>query len=219
MDSEDFPRVLSLLSHELRGPLGVMRGYLRLLDQGAARLSEHQQLAISKALTASDRAAELLTQASTLAQMAREQTPLDLSTSRIGEILSAAIERVTLPPEPVLTLGIDGDTTTSVRADQTLLAAALASLITAVVRAQPVNGEIRLSVARAAGDGNGITLSMTALGPSAVTSTTALDLKRGGLGLDLPIAAMLVGAHGGTVEELREDANYAGVVVWLPSLP
>ena len=67
MQPEQSPRLLSLISHELRGPLGVIRGYLRLLEQTGPELSDSHRQAVTAALKASDRAAELLTQTSMLA--------------------------------------------------------------------------------------------------------------------------------------------------------
>src|SRR5688572_323275 len=58
--SDEMPRVLSLLSHELRGPLGVVRGYLRLIDQTATELSDRSRQSIAAALRASDRMADVL---------------------------------------------------------------------------------------------------------------------------------------------------------------
>ena len=82
MPPDQSPRILSLLSHELRGPLGVIRGYLRLLEQAGPELSDSHRQAVTAALKASDRAAELLDKASMLAQLQRQETPLAFGQSR-----------------------------------------------------------------------------------------------------------------------------------------
>src|SRR5688500_17698000 len=108
---------LSLLSHELRSPLGVIRGYLRLLDQQGEALSENHRAAIGKALSASERAAELLGQASTLAQLQKNETAIDLRPVAIGPLLRTAAASVRLPEDPRVMLEIADSTDFRVDAD------------------------------------------------------------------------------------------------------
>src|SRR5262245_11175119 len=88
------PLVLSLLSHELRSPIGVVRGYLRMLDRDES-LSASQRQAVSAALRATDRSVDLLAQASQLAQMWRRETPISRQTVPLADLLQSLPSRVT----------------------------------------------------------------------------------------------------------------------------
>jgi K+-sensing histidine kinase KdpD len=46
---------------------------------------------------------------------------------------------------------------------------------------------------------------------------TELDARRGGFGLAIPIAALIVEKHGGRVRELKQGDRAAGVLVSLPT--
>jgi hypothetical protein len=48
------------------------------------------------------------------------------------------------------------------------------------------------------------------------TTETELNVGRGGFGLAVPIAAVIVEGHGGRVRELRSGDRNAGIVVTLP---
>src|SRR5688500_8273026 len=100
MDIESVGRLLSLISHEVRGPVGVMRGYLRLLEQRGPELSDQQRHAVTGALKAGERAAELLAQVSLLAQVTRQETPFEFQPTALAEFLTAAAEAVSRPGDP-----------------------------------------------------------------------------------------------------------------------
>jgi signal transduction histidine kinase len=211
----DSSALLSLLSHELRSPLGVIRGYLRLLDQQGEALSENHRAAIGKALSASERAAELLGQASTLAQLQKNETAIDLRPVAIGPLLRTAAASVRLPEDPRVMLEIADSTDFRVDADAALLRGALTALTSAVARAQATETTVRIAATREPLDGRaGVSIAIAPTGPA--VHARELDITRGGLGLDLPIAAAVIAAHHGRVQELRDGDRYAGVVVWMP---
>lgn len=218
MQSDQSVHVLSLLSHELRGPLGVIRGYLRLLEQTGPDLSAQHRQAVSAALKASDRAADLLTQTSMLAQLQRRETPLDLKPVALNDLLTIAVEGSRAAGPPAVRLEMSEVPATQVAADATLLQGALAALVAAVVRAQARDTTVNIAAAAHARDGTaGVTITIATDASAAALTECALDITRGGLGLDLPIAQHLMGAHGGELRELRDGDRYAGVVVWLPT--
>ena len=72
-----WPKVLSLASHELRTPAGVVSGYGRmLLQSGADALTPAQRKLLEAADRSSARVADLLVQMSELARLASVGTPL-----------------------------------------------------------------------------------------------------------------------------------------------
>jgi signal transduction histidine kinase len=220
MDIENIGRLLSLISHEVRAPVGVMRGYLRLLEQRGPELSDQQRHAVSAALKAGERAAELLAQVSLLAQLARQETPFAFQPTALVEILGAATEGIALPEDQSrgakVTLDLGPVTPREIRADWDLLRRALAALISAVVRAQAADVHVTISARDdIRHDIPGVAIHIAAA-DTADATPQPLNETRGGLGLDLPMAAALVTAHRGEVHECRSGTQLVGVVVWLP---
>lgn len=219
MSSDDASRVLSLLSHELRGPLGVIRGYLRLLEQTGPDLSDRHRQAVTAALKASDRAADLLTQVSMLAQLQRRETPFDFKPVAFKDVLRAVLDGMHVPDDPVVRLEMSAVPSARISADEALLRGALTTLVSAVVRAQAAETVLKMAVEEHTRDGvNGVSMTIATDTPRETLSERAIDIGRGGLGLGLPIAQHLIATHQGDVRELRNDERYAGVVVWLPTI-
>lgn len=217
MTHEELGRLLSLISHEVRAPLGVMRGYMRLLDQHGNLIEQHQQ-AVANAMKASDRATEILNQLSALAKLHRGEVTLSLEQTPLEPLLRGSVEAVIVPHDPVITLHVGDTPDVMLMADRDLLRGAIAGLTTAVVRAQAVDNRVFLLAREEPRDGErGIMLTITAMEAlSATHQDRPLDLLRGGLGLELPIAAFIIDAHRGELWERRDDARFVGVVVWLP---
>lgn len=217
--SDDLPRLLSLISHELRAPVGVVRGYLRLLDQQSAALADSQRAAVGGALKASDRAADLLSQLSTLAQLVRGEIVFSFDDVTLEALLADVIAAVPLPRDPAVQLHLESVSAASVRADDSMLRAALVSMLTAIVRAQP--GDTTLFVTASGeemADGRRVRLRAGPRSGDGIEES-ALNLARGGMGLELPIADRLIAAHGGSIRELRDAGRIVGMIVLLPASP
>lgn len=225
MDSTDVGRLLSLISHEVRGPLGVMRGYLRLLEQRGPELSEQQQHAVTAALRAGERAAELLAQVSLLARVFRAEQALDFHPTTLADLILAVTSSVELPEDPPVTVEVAPVPTMTLTVDAALLRVALTPLVSALARAQPSQATLRITArTQHRHDTAGIVIdieiaNLTEAMDVAGVSENPLDLTRGGLGLDLPLAAALIAAHGGDVMERRRGNRTVAVVVWLPRAP
>ena len=214
----EIARLLSLISHEIRGPLGVVRGYLRLLEQQGSALSDTHLQAVAAALKASDRVTELLGQVSTLARLERDAGGLNLTPVPLLQLLEPAQRAVSLSRAPRMTLERDDSADVAVRADAPLLRAALTALMAALIRAQTTDEDVHLLTRERDEDGRrGIALTISVMPPGdEAPIEEPLDVSRGGLGLDLPLATVVVGAHGGTIREHRSRGRLLGVVVWLP---
>ena len=216
MASDACGRLLSLLSHELRAPLGVMRGYLRLLDEPPRTLSDQQRAAVSAALRATDHAAHLLTQASQLAQLHRGETPITPKRVEVKALLESALSSPPSSDAPIThNLADVSGQSLSANADQ--LSAALRSLVAAIARSQTTPGPIAIDASRQPrGNADGVLITMRSLDMPAESVEKALNTARGGLGLDLPIAEAVVAWHGGQVSEISDGIRCVGMVVWLP---
>jgi signal transduction histidine kinase len=219
MDTDAVSRLLSLTSHELRSPLGVIRGYLKWLEQQGATLPEQHRQVVIAAIKASDRLTDLLSELSALAQLqrgdidvAREPLPLR---SLVADTAAAFDDQ----PPGLVSLTASDLPDVRLTGDGALLQAALVSLATAVSLAQPRSAAL---VVRGHLETSGtpvLRLEIAAAGTARGVPEVALNLMRGGLGLRLAMAAEIVAVHGGRIAEQHHDGRLSGMIVWLPVTP
>jgi two-component system, OmpR family, sensor kinase len=213
-------RLLAHLSHELRAPLGVIRGYLRLLEQGGAALDERQLKAVVAALEASGRAVTLVEEASELSRLLSGDAVFRKATLPLSSLLHASIQAVELPEEPAVDLDVVEASNVIVSVDEARMRSALAALLTAIVRTQsrPVTVQVTATRLRV----KGRLAARVIVAPWTVSRLRArelpFDAARGGQGLQLAIAAAVIEAHGGRVSERNLGNRPAGLVVRLPAL-
>ena len=216
---DETPRVLALLSHELRGPLGVIRGYLRLMMQTGSELSEQSKQSIAAATRASDRMADILDEANLFAHLRMGDVRLESTRVPLGTVVHAAIQAAGLPATSTVDLDAAALPNVSITADEPRLRAALSTFISAVARAQSSSVVVEISARRARlANKRAVRLRIRPRTMSGVDATeTDLDMRRGGFGLAIPIAAFVIEGHGGRVGELRHGDRSAGVIVTLPT--
>jgi signal transduction histidine kinase len=217
--ADDLPRVLSLLSHELRGPLGVIRGYLRLMIQTSHELSPRSRQSIEAALKASDRVGEILDETSLLAHIQMGDVRLDPKRVSLTTVVHASIQAAGLPADSTVELASDTLPNVTLEADEPRLRMALATFVTAVARAQSSNVVVEISAALTRlGGKRAVRLRIAPRTVSGVEATEGeLNSRRGGFGLAIPIAAVIVEGHGGRVRESRHGDRSAGLLVTLPT--
>ena len=218
MDADQVSRLLSLTSHELRSPLGVIRGYLKLLEKQAGTLTDQQKQVIAASLRASDRMAELLVEVSAFAHLYCGDTPLDKRPMLVAALVDAlidgqgslgtgrAVERGDIPEATLLI-------------DARLVTAALTTVAAAVAAARP--RDAALTVAGGItdqSDAPAVRLDVTGAPLSGDITEVPMNMLRGGLGLRLPLAVAILDAHNGRIAELHSDGRLAGMAVWLPLL-
>jgi signal transduction histidine kinase len=209
---------LSLLSHELKGPLGVVRGYLRLLLQGGNELSARSRQTVEAALRASDRIGEVLDEASQLSHLKQGDIPFETKRLALSTLVYSAIQAAALPEDSTVDLDANELPSVSLEVDEARVRGALATLIAAVARAQTTSRIVDIIASRGRiGRQPAIRLR---IGPRTLSGVDATevepDLHRGGFGLQVPIAAFVIEQHGGRLRDLRQGDRPAGLLVTLP---
>jgi signal transduction histidine kinase len=215
--NNDLGSLLSLISHEVRNPLGVTRGYMRLLEQQAGTMSESQRQAIAASLRATDRANDILNQMSALARFYRGEVTLARQRTTVAPLLHAVANGVARPSDPLVTTHVIDTPELEITADPEMLQSAISLLTTAVIRGQPADTRVNLRAhAQSREHSDGVSIEIMCLHNGDGASAHDLDVTRGGLGLDLPIATCIARAHGGDIREHRLGKRLVGIVLWLP---
>ncbi|HYU78895.1 MAG TPA: histidine kinase dimerization/phospho-acceptor domain-containing protein [Vicinamibacterales bacterium] len=214
---DEMSRVLSLLSHEMRGPLGVIRGYLRFIEQSDEPLSERTENAIAAALRASARLADLLDEASLVAHLRLGDVPIDRARMALAALVESGVTRASLPKE---TVAFDAASLPDVcvEVDHERMSAAVATLIEVTARSQSDRAVVRIEGEQLV-IGDEPTVRLRIIAPVAhdlAISEMELNVVRGGFGLAVLLAAMVVTAHWGSVRELYAGDRRIGVLLALP---
>lgn len=200
--------VLATLGHELRGPLGVARGYLRLLAQ-AGDLSEKQAGAVGQAARAADRMAALLDEISEYTRWLRGERALAPERIALAPLAATAIAAIAPAPE----LRIPPDL--MVDADPVRLGSALTTLADAATRILQDLSPVAIVATPATGTG-ALTITVGPAHPPAATDGEApADLRRSGHGLGLALADCIIRAHGGSLTERHGPQQWGGYVIRL----
>ncbi len=202
--------VLSAASHELRGPLGVARGYLRLLVQGG-ELDARAAKAVEEATRATDRIAALLDDLSVYARWARGDARLMRGPVPLHDVLTRALAVSHLPSSPTVTATLEVPSNVSVNADRDQLSAAVGHLVSALARAQVADTELTLRARKVDGQVE-LRISPTAGLDDAEEGAEPM-LERSGQGLGVALAELLIRLHGATLHERRHGQTWAGYVV------
>jgi two-component system, OmpR family, sensor histidine kinase VicK len=221
-----WPKVLSLAVHELRTPMTVVAGYIRmLLKDRAGPLTDPQRRLLEEAEKSCGRLSALLAEMSDLSGLEAgtatfNRVPIDLRAA-----LSEAV--VALPELQDRPIAIDLQVAPGpavLEADPVRLRAAFAAVLSAL-RRELVSSTtlwVRESVRQIAGR----TTSWIAIAdPSRIRSMetanestlATFDEWRGGCGLSLGVARRVLEAHGGHIWSPVADAK-AGAVIVLPHL-
>ncbi|HEX9366567.1 MAG TPA: HAMP domain-containing sensor histidine kinase [Vicinamibacterales bacterium] len=199
-----WPKVLSLAVHELRTPMTVVAGYIRmLLKDRAGPLTDPQRRLLEEAEKSCARLTALLTEVSDLSNLESGTAPLNRQTTDLHKALRDVVDQ--LPPLPdrevPVDLQLDGHAA-PIEADPVRLTQAFSSVIKALRReligdAPLVVRQKRTSPGYEIQIGDADTLA--ALDAEQPGRGEPFDEWRGGSGLVLPVARRIIEAHGGRI--------------------
>lgn len=206
--------MLAAAVHELRGPLGVARGYLRLLEK-RGNDDARAQKAVEEAGHAAERMTLLLLQLSDYTRLASGESRLHTELTPLRDVLEAAAGRVPRPSPAGVEIAVRVSPDIAILLDRARLADAFAALAAAVARAQTTGGTVILAIVEA----NEPAGPAIVVAPSADVDSRAAEraprLDRSGAGLTLALAELTVRRHGGALAERWIDDSWAGYVVRL----
>jgi signal transduction histidine kinase len=219
---------MSLAVHELRTPVTVVAGYLRmLLREQAGPLSEKQKKMLEEADRSCSRLGALVAEMSEFGKLESGELSLacqefDLATLAV-ELASGLHDGedrgVQLEWQAPAANGI------RVAGDRTRIAAAVKALMQSAVRERVEPGilSVRCSVAGQASRwavlAIGDEAAMPELEGAALEPPDVFDEWRGGLGLALPVARRVIEKHGGAVWCASGPAARATAALRLPLIP
>lgn len=219
-----WPRLLSLSVHELRTPVTVVAGYIRmLLKDRAGAVTDQQRRLLEKAEKSCGRLAALLTEMSDLSNLEANTASFNRNHVDLQGILADTIASLPEVPDREITVTLSPTHgSAAVEGDPVRLKTAFTSLLNALGRELVTSTE--LFVRERSGDYQGRPATWIAiadadhidgLASAGPETLTTFDEWRGGCGLSLAVARRVINAHGGAMWS-PADGTKAGAVVVIP---
>lgn len=215
-----FPRAMSLAVHELRTPVTVVSGYLRmLLKEHGGPLSDRQRKMLEEAERSCARLGALVAEMSELGKLEGDELSLARQSFDVCALLAELASGMQEGDDRGVHLEVRGcDSPIMIAGDRTRIGAALKALLFGALRERGQPGVIVAQCARAADDVV-IAIGEEALLPAltgAAAAPPAFDEWRGGLGLALPVARRVIEAHGGALWSAGDGQPRGAAALRLP---
>jgi signal transduction histidine kinase len=204
--------ILHVLAHELRTPVGIAHGYVRLLLEDRLPGEAERRRALEQIQKALARLSDLSHETSALAAWYELAAALSTDRSQVCGIIEGVRSASYQFPVDFDTSAVANETIQT--SDAARLTSALVDVVRATareLRGQPCTVSMRVQDRRlellAGGESD---IAGLAAGPRAVDSGP-LILERGGLGLSLVHAAVVLDAHAAERWALKGSRQTAGI--------
>jgi two-component system cell cycle sensor histidine kinase PleC len=213
---ESYPELISLAVHELRTPVGIVSGYLRMLQRGAAgELQAQQRKMIDEAEKSCARITALLAELSEVSKIDDGRVTLARKPIELFGLVADVAEHVHESGDRGVRLEVRGTPdSATMEGDAERLRAAFDAIFRAILREQPGPCTIvadRRVVSEAGGSSAVVVVADEHRVQGAYDAPPGpFDEKRGGLGLVLPIARRVIDAHGGRLWSPQAPAESVG---------
>lgn len=219
-----WPRLLGLAVHELRTPITVVAGYIRmLLKERAGAITDPQRRLLEEAEKSCGRLSALVSEMSDLSSLEGGTAALNRGSLDLTALLQEVIAALPALPDREVAVELQAASATSpIHADATRLRNALTSLVLAlrrevittdrlIVRVRRTNGSeppgYRVAVADAS--------TIDAIDDAEPGSLERFDEWRGGSGLSLAIARRIIAQHGGSLRA-APGGTAAAAIIFVP---
>jgi signal transduction histidine kinase len=219
-----FPRAMSLAVHELRTPVTVVAGYLRMLlrEQGGP-LTDKQRKMLEEAERSCSRIAALVTEMSELGKLEGGDVALVKQEFDLAALLAELASGMHEGEDRGVRLEVRGvERPIVVTGDRTRLAAALSALMHSALRERGEPGAIVVNCTVTADPPQS---AVVAIGDESIVGTlangvghtrAAFDEWRGGLGMALPVARRVIEGHGGQLWSTDGSHSKAASAIRIP---
>lgn len=220
-----FPRAMSLAVHELRTPVTVVAGYLRMvLREQAGPLTDKQRKMLEEADRSCARINAIVSEMSELGKLESRELTVARAPFDVAALLVEVASSMHEGNDRGIRLDVRGaNQPVMVEGDRTRLAATLKALMHAALRERGDPGVIvvECSTLRDANQA----WAVVAIGEEPVVrslldiaraTAPGFDEWRGGLGLALPVGRRVIEAHGGAIWSAPGDVPRAGSALRLP---
>ena len=222
----NLPRALSLAVHELRTPITVAAGYLRmLLREQAGPLSERQRQMLEEADRSCARIGAIISEMSELGKLEAGELSVPGTTFDLASLAAELASNMHESEDRGIRLDVRASTPAIVAGDRTRLGAAIRALMHAALRERAEPGVIIVECSTLADTNR--TWAVVTIGDESImpwlldgvraTPPPPFDEWRGGLGLALPVGRRVIEAHGGAVWSAPAPRPRAGSALRLPS--
>jgi signal transduction histidine kinase len=216
-------RLWSLSVHELRTPMTVVAGYIRmLLRDRAGAITDQQRRMLEEAEKSCERLSSLLAEMSDLANLEAGTAPYNRSAVDLHTALSDTIASLPGVPDREITVTLNGSDGGTVQGDPVRLKSAFTSILYALRRELVTSTELFVRCRRVEFHGRPATWvafggadHIDELSAADASTLITFDEWRGGCGLSLAVARRVIDAHGGAIWS-PGDGSKAGAVVVLP---
>jgi signal transduction histidine kinase len=217
------PRAMSLAVHELRTPVTVVAGYLRmLLREQAGPLTEKQKKMLEEADRSCGRLGALVAEMSEFGKLEGREVALarqDIDLAALAAELASGMHEGS---DRGVRLQVRSAAPVLVTGDRTRLSAALKALMHSALRERGEPGVIVVECSIVNGHqawavvAIGEESAVASLASTAAGTPPGFDEWRGGLGLALPVARRVIEAHGGALWSADGSHSRAAAALRLP---
>jgi signal transduction histidine kinase len=223
-----FPRALSLAVHELRTPITVVAGYLRmLLREQAGPLTDRQRQMLEEADRSCARIGTLISEISELGKLEAGELTIPGVTFDLSSVAAELASNMQEGHDRGIRLDLRAPEPAIVTGDRARIGAALKALMQAALRERADPGVIIVECTTVQASDREwvvVTIGDESVAPSLRDGVHAaaplpFDEWRGGLGLALPVGRRVLEAHGGAVWSAPGTRPRAGSALRLPAVP
>jgi signal transduction histidine kinase len=217
------PRAMSLAVHELRTPVTVVAGYLRmLLKEQAGPLTEKQKKMLEEAERSCSRLGALVAEMSEFGKLEAREVAFARQEFDICALAAELASGMHEGEDRGVKLDVRGSAPVTVTGDRTRLAAALRALMHSALRERGEPGAVVVECSTVTGNPGwaviaiGDEAALPALKQPVDGAPPDFDEWRGGLGMALPVARRIIEAHGGMLWSTDGTHSRAAAALRLP---